>query len=1323
MNPLFAYAFHLLKQKFSISFKMVLFSAGLAVGLAPAHSQPVNDFCSGAIPIVPNPEGTACAETTTYLLPFTTDGTTDSGVPTVCTNPKRDQWFIWTATTNALIFNTLSPGQPGIAIFADCADASSGYDIDCASTPTDSTLLKGWEVGDQLIIQIYHKSFSNSDVAFCLREYTIPPPPVNDICSGAIPIVPSPPGTGCEEPVFLLPFEYDGTTDSDLPDACLAEGNDQWFTWTATTTSLVFQSASPGFPGITIFGSCADAQVGNEIDCIFSGPSTMLSGWSIGDELIIQIHDWSNAQSNVAFCLQTLGTTPNDICSTAIPIVPSPENTPCTNSNFYLPFAFDGTTDSGVPSVCSPSGNDQWFSWTATTTHLRFHSQTPGSPGIAIFSNCANAQAGIEVDCANVSAHHESLRGWEIGDELIIQIYDEESSFSDVSFCLEAYEPPPNDLCSGAIPIQPSPNEAGCDEASFILPFATDNTTDSGVPDVCSISGKDQWFSWTATEAGLLFRSRSPGRPGIAIIANCTAAQAGDAIACANPGDTFERPSGWAVGDELLIQIYDDLNGTSDVAFCLETYTPPPNNYCVGATPILPHPVGTSCDADHRFSLPFNVDGTTDSGVPSVCSTSGKDQWFSWTATETHLLFRSQNPGNPGIAVFANCTAAEMGIDIDCANAADTYEALSGWELGEELLIQIYDFDQHHSRVAFCLEAFTPPPNDSCSGAIPILPFPAETGCQDHTVFTLPFSTDGTLDSGVPEACGLTGKDQWFSWTATARGLFYTRSSLGHPNMAVFANCTDAEAGSPIACTYSASEYELSGWEIGEELLIQIYDISYSTSDVAFCLETFNPPPNDLCSGAIPIQPSPSETGCNGANFILPFATDHTLDSGVPNTCSNSGKDQWFSWTATTNGLLFDSKWPGYPGVTIFANCGDALTGNEISCADPHEGPVVLTGWEVGDEILIQIYDEGLGTSNVGFCLETIAILPPPVNDFCSGAIPLLPSPPGTACTTTSTFSLPFFTDGTTDSGVPRVCSFSGRDQWFTWTATELGLIFSAQSPGFPGIAVYASCADADTGIDIDCADVGADDQRLQGWEVGDELLIQIYDNTNHHSDVAFCLAAFSPPPNDFCSGAIPINPSPPGTSCLDEGTFELPFASDFTTDSEVFSGCLPSGKDQWFSWTASTDALIFDSTLPGEPGMAVFASCADAEAGIAITCTHVGSGPVILQGWTVGDEILIQIYDFLTITSDVAFCLETFTIPTPPVNDYCIGATPIVPSPTGTGCTSDAQFTLPFFFDGTTDSGVPSVCLNSGNDQWFTWTATERGLIFQSRSPGNPGI
>lgn len=203
-------------------------------------AQPANDFCAGAIPITPSTEGTGCSSAG-FILPFTTDGTTDSGVPSVCNNPGKDQWFTWTATTDALGFTSLLPGGPGIAVFANCADANAGIEIDCRfSALFDTTdtygILSGWDIEDDLLIQIYGLEGVNLDVDFCLEEVNTPPS--NNACNDAQVMTSGmSPATGTTLNASNVENLTGCTIDGDCPDGSESNvefGAGVWFVYTST---------------------------------------------------------------------------------------------------------------------------------------------------------------------------------------------------------------------------------------------------------------------------------------------------------------------------------------------------------------------------------------------------------------------------------------------------------------------------------------------------------------------------------------------------------------------------------------------------------------------------------------------------------------------------------------------------------------------------------------------------------------------------------------------------------------------------------------------------------------------------------------------------------------------------------------------------------------------------------------------------------------------------------------------------------------------------------------------------------------------------------
>lgn len=197
--------------------------------------------------------------------------------------------------------------------------------------------------------------------------------------------------------------------------------------------------------------------------------------------------------------------------------------------------------------------------------------------------------------------------------------------------------------------------------------------------------------------------------------------------------------------------------------------------------------------------------------------------------------------------------------------------------------------------------------------------------------------------------------------------------------------------GSGTSATVTTTSVDLSG------LTEQVYDIyvkancsggeDSSWTDVVTWIM---PPQNDDISGAIPITPSPEGTGCNSAGFTLNFSSDGTTDSGLDGSCNdvNTGLDQFFIWTATTGGLLWNDATPGNPGIIV-----RDISGNEITCAGTFAPDnTVLSGWEIGDDLIIQIYDFGTSVSDVAFCLEEYTPPAPIIPNYSENFDTYLPS-------------------------------------------------------------------------------------------------------------------------------------------------------------------------------------------------------------------------------------------------------------------------------------------------------------------------------------------
>ncbi|MGB0879189.1 MAG: choice-of-anchor J domain-containing protein [Polaribacter sp.] len=298
------------------------------------------------------------------------------------------------------------------------------------------------------------------------------------------------------------------------------------------------------------------------------------------------------------------------------------------------------------------------------------------------------------------------------------------------SFTTEAAPPPPpNDTLAGAIPITPSAAGTGCTTATFTLPFSTDRTTDSGMDGTCSTTdtGLDQFFTWTATTDGLLWNDSAPGNPGI-IIRDTS----GTEITCAGTfADDDTILSGWTIGDDLIIQIYDYGTSVSDVAFCLEEYTLPPAPEC--ATNLMPTDTATDVDATGS-SITLSWDAPASGATPT-------DYEIFWGTTSGSLS---------SLGTTTNTT-----VNITNVNYSTTYYWMLVPKNGPTSAVGC-------AELSFTTEAAPPPPsNDNCVNATGVGLFPFNETID---------ATFATNNNGFISECGGMNDGVWYTFTTVNAG-------------------------------------------------------------------------------------------------------------------------------------------------------------------------------------------------------------------------------------------------------------------------------------------------------------------------------------------------------------------------------------------------------------------------------------------------------------------------------------------------------------------------------------------------------------------------
>ncbi|MBL0294742.1 MAG: T9SS type A sorting domain-containing protein [Saprospiraceae bacterium] len=203
-------------------------------------------------------------------------------------------------------------------------------------------------------------------------------------------------------------------------------------------------------------------------------------------------------------------------------------------------------------------------------------------------------------------------------------------------------------------------------------------------------------------------------------------------------------------------------------------------------------------------------------------------------------------------------------------------------------------------------------------------------------------------------------------------------------------------------------------------------------------------------------------------------------------------------------------------------------------------------------------------------------------------------------------------------------------------------------------------------------------------------------------------------PLNDACSGA---------TTLTQQATFTCgsPTAgtTNNATDESPVGTC--GGPDVWFKFVAtSTSAIVtVDGATNFDAVVGAFTACGSTSIPTGGDCiddtSSGGIETMTLTGLTVGATYYIQVSDWAggtSATDDFDICV--FTLPPPPPNDNCAGATafPAISLTPGVCSVLNNQTTA-----GATDSGVTptgACSTNSGtedDDVWFSFVATSSAL------------
>jgi hypothetical protein len=421
----------------------------------------------------------------------------------------------------------------------------------------------------------------------------------------------------------------------------------------------------------------------------------------------------------------------NDACSAATPI--SDGTTPGTTFlSTYNPA--DGT------SACDPTGNDVWYSYTATLngtlsirtctsaidTVVSVHPTPCGGAAIACNDDCGGSPCGAPASCLTVSIAS--------GTTYLIRVSDK-SIGTGGTFNLTLSSALANDTCATAIPITCGSVTGGTTIGA---------TAESPAPPACAgpLPGGSQNFNYTA---GVWYTITVPGVPGVddQTVTLDTLASAFDskiwvfdasggcgALSCVTANDDiqsspFQSKVAWrAVAGtpyDVLVGPFSTAGNFVLTASCDPT---PANDLCSNAQVVS----GPSGSVAGTIVGATAINNTSTSAMPS-CNPSYSmfDAWYSWTAPcGGALTVATCGSYDTLLSVHTSCQtpAASNQIAGACNN-----DGGPGCSPGSSLVVSVTSGSTYLFRVA---------------GAV---------GAAPGNAFTLTWALPDADGDGTPDAC------------------------------------------------------------------------------------------------------------------------------------------------------------------------------------------------------------------------------------------------------------------------------------------------------------------------------------------------------------------------------------------------------------------------------------------------------------------------------------------------------------------------------------------------------------------------------------------
>ncbi len=962
-------------KKFITLFSFFCFFAFSALAQAP-----VNDECSGAIPVPVN----ASTDCTQFAQSDITNATLSPLNPPFF-NSEKDVWFKFVANSKIHKINVYDFAAPQgnseklrIEIAFGSADLCNPIYYYDAGLATDTLgFAFDFEIGGEYVVKI--STFSEpgasgvplSNFKICM---TTPVQPVNKSCDKSkilnVPTNGTPllvTGNNENVPYQFLPI--DNCTSSN-PEKIL------WYQFKATqnaysikfTKAAIFkQVQSLTYTLRIIEGDSCWSQ--NTLYCkvndgFNTNPLTTYQSdqFIAGKNYFIMVSSQFYSPMAFDFTIAAIqNSPPNDLCANAIPLV--------INDFGSCAKATNGSTGNFSPSetLCyslNTFNGDVWYSFVATKTkHI-----------ISISNKSPDDDLHFSVLQGNCNALYEAGTCYEkdkielkkliVGEKYFVVVSNNGNfaNFTNHTFSLcvqEGTPPPPNDNPNNATVLEINPT------LSIVKSKPGDLTTatNSGIA-TCAFPNNveiDVFYTFTATNKQHLLQFFNIKRLTNFSI-NLEMAMMDNnlnEIFCNNSVimDSTMFFSNLEVGKKYILRVFSNDIYSFDVAVSTPP-APPVNDICTAAITLTP---------SNDWACKNPVSGTTYWATQDDATSNfqGYGVWYSFTATSTkHSIYLENIVGITNNNLDIRLLVGKNPCDLDnlvyaSGTPNNPVSILSSLEIGKKYYINVQSFDV--KDFAFFDICITTPTtifsNETCKNAVNLKVNPTEQivdfikTSSNFAQFAplLPFSGSFSEFKNVAT---------WYKFTATSTQhiLHFLNiedilgSGNGNLEFDPFEGSCDSLILSKILSNVTSNSVNKSitiATTIGKTYWIKTssYNTNYRANfNLAVC--SASPPLNDECSGAFEVKVAPTTKAIYPQDFTYRYATDSSGNYG--------NSDLWYHFTAkqTHHTIQFKKYSPSI--IRIFkGNCNNVQFIKELKMGT--DTMAVVANLQVGEKYLLDV--------------------------------------------------------------------------------------------------------------------------------------------------------------------------------------------------------------------------------------------------------------------------------------------------------------------------------------------------------------------------------